>query len=119
MEEFCIFKLHDEIKVFYFTINKEDSLDDFYEWFRGMARCYAYKRQRADDFDELEREVLLNLLNKDTGGINKEMRLKEARFRLLTISTVLVCLELCKDEKCPKELKKRWQEMLPFTEAES
>ena len=118
MEQCCIHKILEEIKALYFAANEEDSLDDFYEWFRSTARLSAYKRQGADYFEELEREAL-NLLNNDTRGINKEMRLKEARFRLLVTSTVLVCLELCKDEKCPKELKKRWQEMLPLTEAES
>lgn len=117
MEQPCIRKLIGEIKALYFAENEEDSLDDFWVWFRDTAQVYAYKHRRANEFEELDKKAL-DALNTDTFDINQETPSEEESLRFLTIATELVCLALFEDEKCPEKLKERWQQMLQHAKDE-
>lgn len=111
MEQCCIHKILEEIKALYFAVNEEDSLDDFWVWFRDTALVYAYEHQRADEFEELDKKAM-DALNTDTFDINQERPSKEESLRFFTIATELVCLALFEDKMCPEKLKERWQQML-------
>lgn len=109
MEQCCIHKILEEIKALYFAVNEEDSLDDFWVWFRDTAQVYAYEHRRTDEFEELDEKAIDAMILFD---IKQEKPSKEENLRFLTIATELVCLALCEDKMCPEKIKERWQQML-------